>query len=68
MKMSFMFLALLLSTLALSGCASTCKKCSGASDSNEYSPVASSSVVAAQPAAAPAADEVPAAVKQYVNK
>ena len=73
MKTSIKFLALLLSTLVLSGCASTCKKCSEESPS---APVVSSSVVAAQPVVAPVttpaaesvADEIPVATRQYVSK
>lgn len=64
------FLALLLSTLALSGCASTSKKNCNCSSQN--APAASSSVAAVEPVAAqvaePVADEVPAATRKYVNK
>ncbi|MFA5167810.1 MAG: hypothetical protein WC530_04690 [Candidatus Omnitrophota bacterium] len=70
MKMSRMFLALLLSTLVLSGCASTTKKSCARASQNP--PAASSSVVADQPAAAPVsepvANEIPAATRKYVNK
>ncbi|MFA5159454.1 MAG: hypothetical protein WC484_02995 [Candidatus Omnitrophota bacterium] len=70
MKTSHKFLALLLSTLVLSGCASTTKKsCTRAS---QNPPAASTSVAAVQPAAAPVsepvANEVPAATRKYVNK
>ena len=70
MKTSIKFLALLLSTLVLSGCASTCKKTSDVASQN--APAASSSVVAVQPAVVPAAEpvvnEIPAAKRRYVNK
>ena len=73
MKTSTKLLALLLSTFALAGCASTGKKCK----SEGQSPVpASTPVVAAQPVAAPvaapatetAAEVVPAATRKYVSK
>jgi len=66
MKMFLMLLVFALSTLALSGCASTCKK--SCDNAGQSAPVASRSVVAAQPAAAPVADEIPAPVRKYVSK
>ena len=71
MKKLFGFLILSLFALALSGCASACKKgCNTATA--EYSPV-----VAAEPVAqavaplapvAPAEEAIPAATRRYVSK
>ena len=55
MKMSLVFLALLLSTLVLSGCSSTCKKSDKSGSASQNPPVASSSVEVVKPAAAPVA-------------
>ena len=74
MKTSIKFLALLLLTLALSGCTSTCKK--SGTPASQTSPAASSSVAAVQPAAAPVvapasepvANDVPVATRKYVSK
>lgn len=70
MKISNQLLALLLSTLVLSGCASTCKKSSVQEIQN--APVASSPVVAvksvAAPVAEPVADQIPVATRKYVSK
>ena len=70
MKTSTKFLAVILSMLALSGCASSSKKKSTCGGQN--APVTGSSVVAVQPEATtvaePVADTVPAATRRYVNK
>ena len=71
MKRSIMLLALLFSTLALSGCASTSKKsCDLATPPS--APAASSAVVSVQPVtmpvAEPAAKEIPVATRKYVSK
>ncbi len=70
MKTSILLFALLLSTLALSGCASTSKK--SYAPATQTAPVESSAVVAAQPVVVPVtepvATEIPAARRKYVNK
>lgn len=68
MDISVKFLAMVLLTLAISGCSSTPKKsCASASQNAPVSTVAAVEPAAA-PVAEPVADEVPAATRQYVNK
>lgn len=68
MKMSLMFLALLLSTLTLSGCASTKCKNKTLTDEPVAAVVAAPVKAVAAPVAEPVEEVVPAAVRKYVNK
>jgi PBP1b-binding outer membrane lipoprotein LpoB len=72
MKKPIILLVLVLSALALTGCASTCKKSSEPASQN--APATVTPVVASQPAVQPVAtaepvqEEIPAAKRKYVSK
>lgn len=72
MKISVGFLVLVLSVLAVSGCASAGKKSSENAAAVQNPPIVAPAAVVANPAVTPAvkpaADEVPVAVKRYVSK
>ncbi|HOW88073.1 MAG TPA: hypothetical protein PKV84_05415 [Candidatus Omnitrophota bacterium] len=67
MKTLIVILAVFFSITTLSGCASSCKKCSGSSPAATVVPVETVTVVAPEPAAEPAEEQVPEAAKRYIK-